>query len=374
MNALMTVASLRDKNQVSKHKKKAKLCLRYLIPVSKWINPLKFIYYMDMVFPQDIQNATEEDYYAGRLAFLKNVQTRPTVVYDKKNQYIIIIYESPSIHILQNQCEYFQQYQLSQGNEKLKNIAYILDSWRSLWTEKNLNIMQKDLMVTTDTIEHNHVPNSVTEVEEIHDNRVASRIRYNNSPTVNYLRKIYYFERICKYRGNQIIGNTFVVGYSTGLQERLGQTPECFLSDTLRYKIPIIIRPTDTLKYRTNLCSHLMFSNYPRLNCDIEFFAKDKGQVVNPYTTVNRTYSTKDSSLVVRCTFSTMSDNDIHTLNRKTPVLKQPDDSHDKFLIKSIKGLIPGIRKKINKMKKRIPTLTMESRPRKPLTDIRRCN
>jgi len=77
--------------------------------------------------------------------------------------------------------------------------------------------MQKDLMVTTDTIEHNHVPNSVTEVEEIHDNRVASRIRYNNSPTVNYLRKIYYFERICKYRGNQIIGNTFVVGYSTGL-------------------------------------------------------------------------------------------------------------------------------------------------------------
>lgn len=105
-------------NQRLKFHKKIKV--KFLIPLYKYYHPLKQIYFMDMIFPLDVQNSSEEDFHVGKLNLIKNVQIRPLVKYNKKTGYISITYDSPSIHLLHNQCDYFVDYLSSLGDREWK--------------------------------------------------------------------------------------------------------------------------------------------------------------------------------------------------------------------------------------------------------------
>ena len=113
------------KEAKKKLQKKMKMKLRFLIPVYKYFNPVKYIYYMDMVFPLNVLDAEEDDYHKGKLTLIRNCQLRPQVIFDKKFSLIIVVYDSGSVHILQNQCDYFIAYLNSLGHQTLREFATI---------------------------------------------------------------------------------------------------------------------------------------------------------------------------------------------------------------------------------------------------------
>merc|ERR1711976_674720 len=124
---------------------------------------------MDIVFPLNIIDATEDDYHMGKLTLIRNAQIRPKIVFDKKNSLIMVIYESPNVHILQNHCGYFLEYLQSLGNQKYKDLAVVLDYWKDLWTAKSLFKMSAGCRMISEP--YNFESNCVIPMtlEEIHE-------------------------------------------------------------------------------------------------------------------------------------------------------------------------------------------------------------
>lgn len=115
-----------------KLKRKKRFKVTFLIPVFKYFNPIKYIYFMDMIFPLNILDAEEEEYTAGKNNMIKMVHIRPHVIFDKRSGYISITYDSPTIHLLHNQCDYFIDFLGSLGNKELKEFSEILSNWKNL--------------------------------------------------------------------------------------------------------------------------------------------------------------------------------------------------------------------------------------------------
>jgi len=271
---------------------------------------------MDMCFPLNFVDSMEEDYHNGKINLIKNACVRPKLVLDYKKKYVIVIYESATVHIMNNQCDYFLEYLKSLGNQTWKDFADVLSNWKDLWSAKKLaNIKNGCLDVQDDPVYEGKVPSSVNQLEEIHNLKdVISKggiIQTSSSQKISHLKKLYYFERICKYSGDNMKSNLFILGYSFQLLEKLNIIPEKFHSQTTHYKFPIIIKPMNNTGYRFNLISQFMYGNFPRLNSEIHFDGPERVMVINPYATVNRLYTMKDEALRIRCTYSARVEEDM---------------------------------------------------------------
>lgn len=139
--------SNKKKRLNEKIKKKKVYKVAFLIPMYKYFNPIKYIYFMDMIFPLNILNAEEDEYTTGKHAMIKMVHIRPHIMFDKRNGYISITYDSPTIHILHNQCDYFCEYLNSLGKKKLKDISDVLAGWKRLWSMKDLTAIKSKLKI-----------------------------------------------------------------------------------------------------------------------------------------------------------------------------------------------------------------------------------
>ena len=176
---------------------------------------------MDMVFPLNIMDATDEDYHLGKISLLRNAMLRPQVVFDKAHGYVLVVYESPSINIMTNQIEYFNDYLESLGDRTMAQFSSILKNWKSLWVCKNFlnitgNIKIEDKFFNE--IADEEYPTQFTEtIQDLLDYRDNSQ--NNGKPKVSKLKKLYYIERSCKYSGNSMLSNVFIMGYSIKLLE-----------------------------------------------------------------------------------------------------------------------------------------------------------
>jgi len=122
---------------------------------------------------------------------------------------------------------------------------------------------------------------------------------------------LYYFERICRYKGSKILSNVFILGYNTKLLELMGVKAEHFMNNLNYFRAPITIAAVDNLQYRLHLLSHVMHGAFPRLGAEIKFNSHDRVMVLDPYASINRLYSMKDETLSIRTTYSYKDDNDI---------------------------------------------------------------
>ena len=99
--------------------------------------------------------------------------------------------------------------------------------------------------------------------------------------------------------------------------------------------------------------SQMMDGTYPKLDCEIEFYTATKQLKMDPYVSVNRIFSEKDNTLCIRCTYSSMDQNNIIVNDVSIPSLicTQNEDSEN-FMKQSLVTLFPSLRKKILKKKK----------------------
>lgn len=304
--------------------KKVKQVLRYLVPICKYFNPMKYIYYMDMVFPLNLMECTEKDFHMGKLALIRNAQIRPKIIYNKMQAMVMVMYESPSVNVIQNQSDYFLGYLRSLGDKTMKDMSTVLEHWRQIWMYKDLARFTENLHISEDSLEFESTGEMSANFEELYDYR--AKVGNLAVPTTTSLRKVYYFERACKYKGNNIVSNVFVVGYSMGLLKMLGVEPGDFLK--LGENIPpITIRPSNNLEYRHNLLSHIMHGKFPRLDSTIQIYGPRKAVVINPYASINRVYSLKDQMLNIRVTYSYKDDDDLSFYKRKTEEVQAPPEN-----------------------------------------------
>ncbi len=287
--------------KVKQEKKLRRHALRYLIPIQKYFNPIKYIYYMDMVFPLNVINATAEDYHAGKLALVRNAQMRPKVVYDKKSQYVMVIMESPTMHVVENQCDYFLEYLKSLGNRTYKDVASVLENWKDLWTVKKLVNITGPCKLEPGEINLLLGANPDESMEEICDSRGEFK---NSKPSNTVLKKLYFIDRTCRFKESNIFSNIFVIGYSKALLELLNVNIQDFLSGLGAYKIPISVKAEDNMTYRFNMISMMMYGNFPRLDTSIQFTKSSKSITCNPYLTCHRVYSEKKQCLNIRLSYS----------------------------------------------------------------------
>lgn len=133
------------------------------MPVFKYFNPIKYIYFMDMIFPLDIVNSTEEDYTAGKRNMIKMVHIRPHIIFDKRKGFVSVTYDSPTIHILHNQCDYFLEYLESLGDREFKVLSDVLNGWKRLWGLKDLSSINSKL----DVHQNYHFSEGKIDAEEV---------------------------------------------------------------------------------------------------------------------------------------------------------------------------------------------------------------
>jgi len=288
----------------SKIKLAKKIKVKFLIPVYKYYHPLKQIYFMDMIFPLDIKHAGEEEYHVGKLNLIKNVQIRPLVKYNKKTGYISITYDSPSIHILHNQCDYFIDYLSSLGDDEMKKLSDVLNSWKNLWSKKDIFEIHSKINVKESYREE--------EAEEEGVQAETCTVTRGDTPSRQLvMKKLYYFERIVTYTNYRISLNRFTLYYSADLLKMLQIDKEDFFNQVLYFKHPIIIKPLKTLEYRINLLSQILNGDYPRLQSDIIFESGKKNLLVNPFLQTQRAYAMKQDTIIIRCSFSYLEEQDL---------------------------------------------------------------
>lgn len=287
----------------SKAKLQKKIKVKFLIPMYKYYHPLRQIYFMDMIFPLNIKDSSEEDFHVGKMNLIKNVQIRPLVKYNKKTGYTSITYDSPTIHVLHNQCDYFIDYLSSLGDEELKKMADILNSWKNLWSKKDIFEI-----------------NSKISVKEVYSDDDAERdalqsesCYLNKGEGIKHLvmKKLYYFERIVTYSNHRISLNRFTLYYSSDLLKLLDIDKEDFFNQVLYFKHPILIKPLKTLEYRINLLSQILNGEFPRLDSNIIFESGKKNIMVNPFLHTQRTYAVKQDTIILRCFFSYLEEADL---------------------------------------------------------------
>lgn len=298
--------SKRQFNQRVKMRKQIKV--KFLIPIYKYYHPLKQIYFMDMIFPLDIRHATEDDFHVGKLNLIKNVQIRPLVRYNKKTGYTSITYDSPTIHVLHNQCDYYVDYLNSLGDEQLKRLSDILNGWKNLWSKKDIFEINSKITIREDYKEDDHeAETEATEPEECYIHSIDGKAP--SKQTV--LKKLYYFERLVTYNNHRIILNRFTIYYSSELLQLLNIDKEVFFNQVLYYKHPIVIKPRNTLEYRMNLLSQLLKGDHPRLKTDIIFESDKNSIVMDPFLSTQRTFAVNQDTIMVRCGFSYVDKSDL---------------------------------------------------------------
>ena len=304
-------------NSLKLHKK---ILVKFLIPMYKYYHPLKQIYFMDMIFPLNIRNSTEEDYHVGKMNLIKNVQIRPLVQYNKKTGYTSITYDSPSIHVLHNQCDYFIDYLSSLGDDELKRMADILQSWKNLWSKK-------DIFELNSKVNVKEVYNEVdAENEALQDE--SCYVKKDQGIKHLVMKKLYYFERIVTYSNHRISLSRFTLYYSPELLKLLEIDKEDFFNQVLYFKHPILIKPLHTMEYRINLLSQILNGQFPRLDTDIIFESAKKNILVNPYLHTQRTYAMKQDTIILRCFFSYLEEKDLKYVEFET---KPSEENFSKF-------------------------------------------
>ena len=205
-------------------KKKKQFKVQFLVPLFKYYNPIKYIYFMDMIFPLDILNCGEDEYTAGKKSMIKMVHIRPHIIFDKRKGYVSVTYDSPTIHILHNQCDYFIEYLKSLGNEDLKILSDILDGWKRLWGMKDLSSINSKLDVEQD---YDFTSVRMDKAEKVNKkDEDGAKVSRN-------LKKLYYFERMVSYSSTAIKVNRFTLFYCFELIERLNLTPDDFYNQIL---------------------------------------------------------------------------------------------------------------------------------------------
>lgn len=191
---------------------------------------------------------------------------------------------------------------------------------------------------------HNYIEGTRSgKTEEIMDHR--AKLGNERKPKFTSLKKMYYIERICQYKGNNIVSNKFVMSYSLALLDKLGVKPESFLNGLISYSLPVTIRPLENLIYRYHLISHMIFGNFPRMDTKIEFISPDRIITLDPYLTVNRSYSLQEESLKIKCVYSYKDDDDLRILKRKEPRKIEPDEDRISFLKENLNSLYRGVKK-----------------------------
>lgn len=291
----------KQRNDRVKIQKKIKV--RFLIPLYKYYHPLKQIYFMDMIFPLDVKGSSETDYHVGKLNLIKNVQIRPLVKYNKKTGYISITYDSPSIHVIHNQCDYFVDYLTSMGDEELKRLADILNSWKNLWSKKDIFEINSKI----------NVKDTYSEAESEQESMAPESCYIKKEEGIKHyvMKKLYYLERIVTYNNYRISMNRFTMFYSTELLKMMQISKEDFFNQVLYFKHPILIKPLKTLEYRINLLSQILNGDCPRLKSNIIFESGKKCIMVDPFLNTQRTYAMQQDTIVIRCFFSYLEESDL---------------------------------------------------------------
>lgn len=290
----------------NKVKVRKQIKVKFLIPIYKYYHPLKQIYFMDMIFPLDIRHATEDDFHVGKLNLIKNVQIRPLVRYNKKTGYTSITYDSPTIHVLHNQCDYYVDYLNSLGDEELKKLSDILNGWKNLWSKKDIFEIDSKITIREDYKEDDN-DTEATEPEECFINSPDGKLPTRQT----VLKKLYYFERLVTYNNQRIILNRFTIYYSSELLQLLNLDKEVFFNQVLYYKHPIVIKPRNTLEYRINLLSQLLKGDHPRLKTEIIFESDQSSIVMDPFLSTQRTFAVNQDTIMVRCGFSYVDKTDL---------------------------------------------------------------
>lgn len=211
-----------------------------------------------------------------------------TVIYDKKFQYVMVVMESPTMHVVENQCDYFLEYLKSLGNRTYKDFASVLENWKDLWTVKKLANITGPCKLESGIINLLLDANPEESMEEICDHR---NMHKGSKPKTTLLKKLYFIDRTCRFKDKKIISNIFVVGYSLTLLKLLNVND--FLSGLGNYKIPVVVKADDIMTYRYNMISMMMYGNFPRLDCQIQFTGESKSILYNPYLTCHRMYYDK---------------------------------------------------------------------------------
>ena len=330
-----TKKSKKEQNDRLKVHKKIKV--KFLIPLYKYYHPLRQIYFMDMIFPLDIKGSSEDEYHVGKMNLIKNVQIRPLVRYNKKTGYLSITYDSPSIHVLHNQCDYFVDYLTSLGDEELKRLADILSSWKNLWSKKDIFEINSKVSVKDCYSEADSEKESMTEE--------SCYVKKQDGIKHQVMKKLYYFERIVKYNDYRISMNRFTMYYSTELLKMMQIDKEDFFNQVLYFKHPILIKPLKTLEYRMNLLSQILNGDCPRLQSNIIFESGKKCIMVDPFLNTQRTYAIQQDTIIIRCFFSYLEESDLKYVDN---IEKQSEVEFTDFAKKQVSNVAQKLKGVVN--------------------------
>lgn len=323
--------------QATKVKNFKKTKVRFLIPLYKYFHPLKQIYFMDMIFPLDIKGSSEEDYHIGKMNMVKNVQIRPLVKHNKKTGYLSITYDSPSIHILHNQCDYFVDYLSSLGDEELKKLAEILNSWKNLWSKKDIFELSSRINIR-ETYTQEDAETESTKSESCY-------VKKEEGVRGIVMKKLYYFERIVTYQDSRMTMNRFSLYYSLELLDLLQVDKDDFFNQALYFKHPILVKPLQTLEYRMHLLSQLLNGDFPRLDSNILFESDKKSILLNPFLSTQRTFNLQQDSIIIRCFFSYLEESDLKTVERLHP---PAEEEFTKFAKKQTENVAQKLKQVLN--------------------------
>lgn len=276
---------------------------------------------------------------------------RPKIIYDKKTQYVLVIMEAPTMHVMQDQCEYFLEYLRSLGSKTLKDFSDVLENWKNLWAIRRIANITGGCRLESGDVDMMLGNNPEESLEEIYDYRLNYKDKV--TPKCTFLKKLYFIERTVKYKGDNIVFNSFTIGYSKHLLSMLKIKHQDFMSGLSSYKIPITVKALDNMTYRYNMISMMMYGNFPRLGCHVKMASDKFGVDWDPYLTCNRMYSHKNEALNIRLSYSYKDQSDLKFYNEPLPDEDLPC-SIKEFTQKSVKYLLPKMQKKINKIAKPI--------------------
>lgn len=335
----------KKKQEITKKVKQLKV--QFLVPVFKYYNPIKYIYFMDMIFPLDIENSGEDDYIAGKKNMVRMVHIRPHIFFDKRKGEVSVTYESPTVHILHNQCDYFVEYLQSKGNFDWKQLADLLANWKSLWVHGDYSTFNGRV----DIREEIDMSSPISDSESSCSSSLPLPL---TSSTFTHL---YYFQRVTTHSPSapySATSNRFSLHYSLALLSELSLSPQSFFNQILSYSLPVLIEPCSTLGYRLSLLSLIFGDAAERLADDIVFASKSaKIKLRRPQVRVDRTVAVPHTGAVVavRVAFGIAQGENIEIL-QKTDIqgqnrsnnneLEEGEDEGRKFFERNVRKLMEG--------------------------------
>merc|ERR1712072_1318471 len=241
--------------------------------------------------------------------------------------------EAPTMHIIQNQCEYFLEYLKSLGNKTMKDFATILNNWKDLWTIKKIANITGGCRLENGELDTmlGICPNE--SMEEIYDKKANPN--KDVKPTCTFLKKLYFIERTCKFKEDNNYYNSFTIAYSKKLLEMLNINTQDFMKGLGAYNLPIKVKAFDNMTYRYNMIAMMMYGTFPRLETNIKMSTDTKSVMWNPYLTCNRMFSQKTQALNIRLSYSYKEQKDLEFCPEPQPEKSGPC-SIKEFMGKSV--------------------------------------